>query len=138
MEHKETMKQITKRLRPGQDLRKGIEEMVTENGVKAGVLLSVVGSLQKAVLRMPQPSADVLKTKEWEESLEIVGGTGTLSQNGSHIHISISDQEGNVFGGHLKEGCVLRTGAEIVIGVFNDIEYKRAKDEETGYDELVI
>lgn len=132
------MKQITKRLLRGQDLRKGIEEMVREHGVKAGVLLSVVGSLKKAVLRMPQPNPDVLKTREWEGLLEIVGGTGTLSQNGSHIHVSISDQEGNVFGGHLKEGCILRTGAEIVLGVFDDIEYKRVKDEETGYDELAI
>ena len=132
------MKQITKRLRPGQDLRKEIESMVKENGVKAGVLLSIVGSLRCAVLRMPQLASDVHKIKEWNIPLEIVGSTATLSHNGSHIHISICDEEGNVFGGHLKEGCILRTGAEIVIGVFDDTEYKRARDKETGFDELIV
>ena len=132
------MKQITKRLHPNQDLRKEIENMVKESGVKAGVLLSIVGSLKTAVLRMPQLESDVHKTKEWSGPLEIVGSTATLSKNGSHIHISVCDEEGNVFGGHLKEGCILRTGAEVVIGVFDDIEYTRARDEETGFDELEI
>jgi len=106
--------------------------------VKAGVLLSIVGSLKSAVLRMPQLESDLHKIKEWNVPLEIAGSTATLSQNGSYIHISVCDEEGNVFGRHLKEGCILRTGAEIVIGVFDDIEYKRVRDEETGFDELEI
>lgn len=132
------MRQITKRLYPDQDLRREIENMVRENNVKAGVLLSIVGSLKSAVLRMPQPESDVYKTKEWSEPLEIVGSTATLSENGSHVHVSLSDKEGNVTGGHLQEGCIVRTTVEVVIGVFDDIEYKRVRDKETGFDELEI
>ena len=126
------MKQITRRLKPGKDLKGEIEKMVKENNIKAGCILSVVGSLSKASLRL----ADGKKVKSWDKPFEIVSGTGTVSVNGCHIHIAISDEDGNVFGGHLKEGCVVNTTAEIVLLVFPDMEYKRVFDEETGYDEL--
>jgi len=125
------MKQITKRLKPGEDLRVEIEKLVKDNA-RAGVVLSLVGSLSKASLRL----ADGKKVKSWDKPFEIVSGTGTVSVNGCHIHIAISDEDGNVFGGHLKEGCVVNTTAEIVLLVFPDMEYKRVFDEETGYDEL--
>ena len=126
------MKQITKRLKPGEDLRVEIEKLVKDNNARAGVVLSLVGSLSKASLRL----ADGKKVKSWDKPFEIVSGTGTVSVNGCHIHIAISDEDGNVFGGHLKEGCVVNTTAEIVLLVFPDTEYKRVFDEETGYDEL--
>ena len=126
------MKQITRRLKPGKDLKGEIEKMVKENNIKAGCILSVVGSLSKASLRL----ADGKKVKSWDKPFEIVSGTGTVSVNGCHIHIAISDEDGDVFGGHLKEGCVVNTTAEIVLLVFPDTEYKRVFDEETGYDEL--
>lgn len=130
----ENIKQVTVRLITGDDLREGIERILKENNVKAGALLSVVGSLSKATLRMPGGKL----TKEWNEDLEIVGATGTLSINGSHIHISISDKEGKVFGGHLTKGCIVRTTAEIVILSFGDVEYKREFDNKTGFNELKV
>ena len=35
--------------------------------------------------------------------------TGTLSRDGVHIHISLSDADGNVIGGHLIDGVVFTT-----------------------------
>ena len=128
------MKQITKRLELGPDLGEEIEKLVKENDVKAGVLLSVVGSLGSANLRM----AGGKDKKNWDEDLEIVSGTGTVSMSDCHIHISVSDNNGNVFGGHLSNGCIVRTTAEVVILVFDDVEYVRKPDDTTGYDELEI
>ncbi len=128
------MKQITKRLLPGQDLRKEIELLVQDNQVKAGVLLCIVGSLTKLRLRL----ADGKSVQEWEKQFEIVSGIGTLSLVDCHIHISASDQSGSLIGGHLKDGCIIGTTAEIVILVFDDVEYKRESDLKTGYNELVI
>lgn len=128
------MKQVTKRLKTGQDLREEIEKLVKENNIKAGVLLSVVGSLGQATLRM----AGAKEKRDWKEELEIVSGTGTVSVNDSHIHISVSDNKGNVFGGHLSRGCIVRTTAEVVLLAFDDVRYLRKPDEETGYDELEI
>lgn len=130
------MRQVTKRLVDGQDLRKEIESLVKVQEIKAGVLLSIVGSLKHAKLRMPVVSAVVVR--EFIGPFEIVSGIGTISKNGSHIHISISDTEGNVKGGHLKEGCIVRTTVELVILVFDDVEYLRNRDSETGFNELTV
>jgi len=126
------MKQITKRLKPGQDLREEVEKLVKEHNIKAGTIISLVGGLKNANLRM----ADGKTVKSWDEPLEIVSGTGTLSQDGCHIHISASKLDGSVIGGHLKEGCIVKETVEIVLLVFDDVEYVRKPDKETGYNEL--
>lgn len=128
------MKQYIKRLKPNEDLKLGIENLVKDNEVKAGCLLSVVGSLSKLTLRV----ADGKTVKSWEEEFEIVSGTGTVSLNGSHIHISASKKDGETVGGHIKEGCIINTTAEIVILDFEDVKFNRIKDNETGYDELFV
>ena len=122
------------RLKTCDDLRDGIEVLLKDNDVKAGCLLSVVGSLSKAKLRMPGGKI----VRDWSEELEIVGGTGTLSINGSHIHISVSDKDGKVFGGHLVKDCMVRTTVEIVILILSGTEYVRVFDERTGFAELEV
>ena len=128
------MKQITVRLKRGQDLKEGIVAIVKENNVKAGVILSAVGGVSKANLRMPGGKT----VKTWDKPFEIVSITGTVSVNGCHIHVSLSDTDGIVVGGHLKEGCIVNTTAEIVILNFDDAEYLRSPDAITGYDELEV
>lgn len=128
------MHQITKRLLPNQDLRREIEKFVRDNHVQAGVLLSIVGCLSQLRLRL----ADGKTVREWSDPFEIVSGTGTVSESDCHLHISASDTNGNTIGGHLKDGCVVGTTAEVVILVFSDVEYKREPDSTTGYDELVV
>lgn len=122
------MKQVTKRLRQGDDLRKEIEALVKERAIKAGCIVSLAGSLTKAALRM----ADGKTVKYLKGPLEIVSATGTVSSGGCHIHISISDNQGATCGGHLKEGCIIKTTAEVVLLAFSDIRYKRVRDETTG------
>ena len=46
------MQNYTFRLKPGQDLFRSIEDFVMEKQVKAGCLLSGVGSLTHAALRL--------------------------------------------------------------------------------------
>lgn len=132
------MRHLTFRLKPGQFLKEEIEKRVKEHDIKAGVLLSIVAGLDKAVLRMAGSDVDDQTVKEWNEPFEVVSGTGTISTEGSHIHVSLSDRQGNVIGGHLKNGCIVKYTAEIVIGIFDDVEYKRVYDEETGFKELVV
>ncbi|HEA84467.1 MAG TPA: DNA-binding protein [Candidatus Wildermuthbacteria bacterium] len=130
------MKQITFRLKPGQLLKEEIEKAARDQGVKAGVLLSIVGGLENAVLRMSGSEPGNQAVKKWQGPFEIVSGTGTISEEGCHIHLALSDKEGNVIGGHLKNDCVVKYTAEIVLGVFEDIIYKRVLDENTGFEEL--
>jgi hypothetical protein len=65
--------------------------------------------------------------------------TGTVSTNGSHIHVSISDGDGATIGGHLVSGCKIYTTAEIILAVFEDLIYKRELlENDSGYEELVV
>jgi len=130
------MKTYAFRLRSGQDLRGEIDKFVREKNIKAGVILTCVGNLQKAVLRMAD--AKEIKTYEDDGSFEIVSLVGTVEAGNSHLHISISDKEGNVFGGHLKEGSIVGVTAEIVVGELEGLSFHRELDEDTGYDELVV
>jgi len=130
------MEQLTFRLKPGQFLKEEIENRTKE--IKAGVLLSIVGGLENAVLRMAGSKPNNQIIKKVDGPFEIVSGTGTISKEGCHIHISLSNQEGNVIGGHLKNGCRVKYTAEIVIGIFENILYKRNYDDNTGFNELEI
>ncbi len=122
------------RLTPRKDLRGSIEEYAKKHNIKAGVILTCVGSLQKAVIRM----ADENITKEYNEKFEIVSLVGTLSTTDCHLHISIADKNGNVYGGHLKRGSIVYTTAEIVIGEVEKTTFSYEPDEQTGFSELVV
>jgi uncharacterized protein len=63
---------------------------------------------------------------------------GTFSPDGAHLHISISDTQGDTYGGHLQEGALVYTTAEIVLADLEEHNFNRRLDTETGYDELYI
>jgi predicted DNA-binding protein with PD1-like motif len=128
------MENYTFRLPSGQDLFDSIEAFVKEKKIEAGCVLSSVGSLTRAVIRL----ANRDHTTEYNGYFEIVSMTGTISSYGSHLHISISDGDGKTIGGHLVSGCKIYTTAEIVLAVFPGVAYKREFAEDSGYDELVV
>jgi hypothetical protein len=122
------------RLRPGQDLLKEIETVVRQERIEAGAILTCVGSLTDVKLRLANQEGPSV----WQGHFEIVSLVGTLSTNGSHIHVSVSDSVGRTLGGHLLEGCKVYTTAELVIGVMPDLVYTREPDPAFGYRELVM
>ncbi len=130
------MKTIAKRLFDGQDLIEEINALCSQYEIKAGVILSAVGSLRQSNIRVPVLNNEVRYVHP--ENVEIDGLHGTVSNSGCHLHISVSDVEGKVFGGHVKSGCKIRTTCELVIGLLADHEFTREPDVETGYDELVV
>ena len=122
------------RLKPGQDLKTEIQNLVNEKQIKAGWISTCAGSLANYKIRFanqPGGSSD-------SGHFEIVSLTGTVSVNGSHLHISISDSTGKTIGGHLMEGCTVYTTAEIVILSSNDLVFKREKDGTTAWEELQV
>ena len=128
------MKTYALRLHPNQDLLVELDNFARIHQLNAACILTCVGSLKKAVLRYANRNEVV----ELEDKFEIVSLTGTLSVNGSHCHISISNGEGQTVGAHLLEGCSIYTTAEIVIGELQDTAFYREVDSATGYDELYI
>ena len=122
------------RLKPGQDLKTEIQNLVNNKQIKAGWISTCVGSLKDYQIRFanqPNGSSD-------SGHFEIVSLTGTVSTNGSHLHISLSDSTGKTIGGHLMEGCKIYTTAEIVILSSSDFVFKREKDGTTPWEELQV
>lgn len=122
------------RLLPGQDLKLELDDLVDREEWTAACLLTGVGSLSKATIRFAnQKEAEVL-----EGPFEILTLAGTLSPNGSHLHLSVSDEKGQVRGGHLMTGSTIFTTAEIVIGILSGWDFTREVDEGTGHAELSV
>ncbi len=129
------MKTHTFRLKPQQDLFDSIEDFVKQNNIEAGCVLSSVGSLTHATLRL----ANRNYYNEYEGHFEIVSMTGTVSIHGSHIHVAIADGDGATIGGHLVSGCKIYTTAEIILLELEDVVYKRELFEnDSGYEELKV
>lgn len=128
------MQNYTFRLKSGQDLFDSIQKFVNEKQIKAGCVISAVGSLRRAVLRFANNNS----FSEIEKFFEIASITGVVSVHGSHLHISISDAEGQTIGGHMESGCKIYTTAEVVLIAFDNSTYKREFAEDSGYEELVV
>lgn len=128
------MKEHAFRLARGNDLKKSIEKYVVDNNIKAGVILSGVGCLYQAIIR----DASGVNCKTLNKDVEIVSMTGTLSVDGCHLHISVSDEDLATYGGHLKDGCLVNTTAEIVLLELDSYVFERIPDEITGYKELNV
>lgn len=122
------------RLHPQQDLKNELQQYCQAQRIKAATLISGVGSLRHATLRL----ADATRQIQLEGPFEIVSLIGTLGLQGLHLHISLADSKGHMLGGHLMEGCPIHTTAEIVLLEHEDLEFLRENSAETGYKELVI
>jgi predicted DNA-binding protein with PD1-like motif len=128
------MEVIPLRLQPGDDLRQAPETWMGEQQEQAGCVISAVGSLSVAQLRL----AGAAEATTIHGELEILSLSGTLSADGAHPHIAIADNSGAVLGGHLCAGSLVRTTAELVLGLLQEWRFWRELDPATGYPELRI
>ena len=122
------------RLDPGDDLRAALDAALAAHGGTAAFVVAGIGSLREARLRFAGRDA----AHHAIGDLEILTLSGTLGAGGSHLHASLSDADGRVFGGHVAPGCIVRTTAEVLLAVLDDVAFTREPDAATGYAELVI
>ncbi len=129
-----TMKTLPLRLSPGDDLRVALQAAIAAHGCEAAFVVSGIGSLRAACIRYAGRDAP----RHVVGDLEILTLAGTIGRDGVHLHASLSDADGAVFGGHLAPGCVVRTTAEVLLALLDDVTFTRAPDPATGYAELAI
>lgn len=122
------------RLKPGDDLKEGIDKLVKEKNIRAGWVATAVGSLTDYTIRF----ANQPEGSKGTGHFEIVSLVGTVSINGSHLHISLSDSSGQTIGGHLMPGCKVYTTAELVLQATDRYEFTREKDGTTAWEELQV
>lgn len=115
-----------------------IRDFIAEQQLEAAYIATCVGSLQKCTLRMANADRDHKnEIKSYEQRFEILSLVGTVSKDGAHVHIGLSDSEGACVGGHLISGEIFTT-AEIVIGCVPNIAFARRYDDATGFPELEV
>jgi hypothetical protein len=146
---------VATRLHPNQDIICEIQRVAKEKKIGCGVIVCLVGSLEKAVIRRvfdprahhvvydPQSGKKISGTKvydvvEVEGPLEIVSATGTVSRDmGTHVHVVLSNGK-NMFSGHLLEGSLVYTTVEMFILMMRGIASERTYDPSTGHKELTL
>ena len=112
-----------------------IMSFARQKNIRAGVILTCVGSLEQVVLRY----ANTGRATQFNGHFEIVSLVGTFAEHsGQHIHLSVSDGEGRTTGGHMLEGNKVYTTAELVVGDLLDAEFTREVDPTYGYAELAV
>ncbi len=122
------------RLRPHDDLKRCILQFASINALKAGAIVSAVGSLEQYNLRFAnQPAGTIGKG-----FFEITSLTGTFSESSCHLHICLANEKGQTFGGHLLDENLIYTTAEIVAISLEDLEFQRITDTTYNYMELVV
>ena len=127
------MQPLPLRLLPGQDLRLALEAALGSH--TAAFVLQGIGSLSVAQLRY----AGVEQVTELRGDLEILTLAGSISPDGAHLHMSVSDAHGHVVGGHVTPGCIVRTTAEILLAILPDHAFSRETDPDgSGFRELVV
>jgi predicted DNA-binding protein with PD1-like motif len=128
------MKVLPIRLLPGQDLRPALEAAVVDQGCTAAFVLSGIGSLAQARLRF----AGADEAQALLGDIEILSLAGTIAPNASHLHATLATSNGNVAGGHVAPGCIVRTTAEVLLALLPDWHFRREPDAATGFDELGV
>ena len=97
-------------------------------------MLSAIGSLVDARLRFAGQAEQTVI----EGPLVILGLAGSVTLDGSHLHMSVSDPTGRVAGGHVCHGNIVRTTVEAVLVLPPEWSLTGEIDPATGFTELFI
>lgn len=129
-----TLEGFAFRVRPHEDLKQSILEFAKINTIRAGAIVTAVGSLEQFNMRYANREHGEIKKGHFE----IVSLVGTFSDSSCHLHLAVSDNTGQLYGGHLLDGNLIYTTAEIVLVKLADLEFSRAIDPSYNYKELVV
>jgi uncharacterized protein len=142
MTPRSTLETLALRLPPDVDLRQTLQSIAHTENITAGIILSGIGSLKTVALRFAGQNihTTLAKPLPWriDGKHEILTIAGTIGTGGIHLHMSVANAQGQVIGGHVVDGCIIYTTAEIVIGILPDWRFTRSPDPQTGFLELTI
>jgi predicted DNA-binding protein with PD1-like motif len=116
-------------LQRGDMLLESIVDRLQRSGIKNAVILSAIGSLQKAVFHrvtgMEASPVDEFVTIE--KPLELASLQGIVVDSHPHFHMVVSDLEQS-YTGHLEEGTTVLYLVEISLAEIKGVELERIKD----------
>lgn len=124
------MQAVPLHLDAGSDVRSSLEQFAQERNA-TGFVLSVVGNLAQAAFACPGQKTPMVLGGE----LEIITLQGTIAPKGVHLHLSFSDPECAVWGGHLEPGTTVLRGADLLLGLLSGETPSQARVQVAGLPE---
>jgi len=122
------------RAKHGADLLEELTAVCAENNITLGSV-TAIGALQKARVGYYNQDTRSYEYLDLDRHLEITALVGNVSLKDDkpiiHAHVSLSDNEGRGFGGHLAPGTIV-FACEFVIQSLEGAELCRGLDDETG------
>jgi hypothetical protein len=115
-----TSEMILVRFDPGELLLEGLRELIRAEGIRTGLVVSGIGTLSDCRLHQSvagYPPNLMTRHQEYLElrgSYEIASIQGIIADGDPHLHITLSEGSHTV-AGHLEDGCVVMTLAELAI-----------------------
>ena len=119
----------------GDDLLTAITAFCKEHSIRMGIF-SVIGAVKNAAIGYyKQDIKEYAESVRFNENLEITSCLGNISIKDNeifaHAHITLSNHEGKVFGGHLMNGTEI-FAAEFYIEELAGQDLVRKEDTQTG------
>jgi uncharacterized protein len=118
----------------GCDLSEELVSLSTKLDVRLG-RIEAIGAVQKAHIGFYNQETRAYQFSYFDHPLEITKLTGNISlKEGKpfvHTHITLSDESGKSYGGHLATGTIV-FACEFVLEAFDGPAFNRCFDKETG------
>ncbi len=133
MEYRKFGNKIVVRMDKGEEILEQLKELASKENIKLASI-EALGAVNDITVGVFHTLEKKYYSNHFEGDFEIVSLTGTINTMNheyySHLHMSVGDKDGKVFGGHLNRAVVSAT-CEMVITLI-DGEVDRAYDEEIG------
>ena len=129
-----TTRVILGRLRHGADLLAELTRIANDEQIVTGTITGLGGLKRGAVAFLNQETKEYERI-EFNEPMEIVSMIGNISRFKQrafpHVHVALSNRQGQVFGGHLVQGSEV-WACEVEIRELAGPTLSRDFDPETG------
>ena len=133
MEYRRFGEHYVIRLDKGEEIVARLRELAEAEGIALATLTGI-GAVGKVTAGVFDTKETLFKGRTWTGDLEIVSIGGSISRmKGAvypHFHISVADEAGHVFGGHLNEAVISGTGELVLTRIAGEVD--RCFDEEIG------
>jgi predicted DNA-binding protein with PD1-like motif len=97
--------------------------------------IGAIGAVKKACIGFYNQKTQTYQFSNFDQPLEIASLIGNISlKDGNpfvHAHITLADESGKSYGGHLAPGTVV-FACEFTLEIFDGPAFNRCFDEETG------
>ncbi|MCX8107457.1 MAG: DNA-binding protein [Verrucomicrobiae bacterium] len=114
----------------GEKLLEGIRERLKGLGIKNAVLVSAIGTFEKArfhriTTTQPKPQDEII---EIEGPMELAAVDGIVADGEPHFHVVFQDMN-RTYAAHLEDGCVVCYLAEVVLAEIRGVELVRVANQ---------